>query len=260
MTSTFAGGIAGAITDYYRSHGQSSFGDALFNGAIGAAIVFLLYGIINLLRSVWLEHSTDAKGTTTQGVGGALVVLAIIAAFGLGVKLAYVDARSAIVLSAPADAGQTKELTECKGNLATLTKPEAPDSLRRRTTRLVSDLSIFWSKRPAPTQQPVSNPTTDEERRRNADLDRYWREAKAAYVRQDFSDRILGIVREYKNKGVPIGFLETGAEQPDRLIGAVPYGGFALDNCDRYANEVCQLRELAFHVDAYDIRIDSSKF
>jgi hypothetical protein len=73
-----------------------------------------------------------------------------------------------------------------------------------------------------------------------------------AYAREGFNERVLGIVREYKNKGVPIGFLENEAQQQDRQIGAFPFGGFSLDNCDRYANDLCQLRELAFHVDTRD--------
>src|SRR5258708_6802174 len=108
------------------------------------------------------------------------------------------------------------------------------------------------AKQPPPPQQRVQNPTTDEERKRNADWDRYWQETAVAYAREGFSERVLRVVREYKNKGVPIGLLEIEAEQQNRQIGAFPFGGFSLDNCDRYANDLCQLREMAFHVDARD--------
>lgn len=156
-----------------------------------------------------------------------------------------------------------QENSELKDKLAILTKPEPSNSLRHRTIALVNDLNEFWAKRPPqPTQQqmPVQNPASDADRARNAEWDRYWRETTTAYQSNGFNDRILGIVREYAAKGVPTGYLERAAEQPERLIGALPYGGFSLTNCENYMTEMCLLRELAFHVDAYDNRIDATKF
>lgn len=101
-------------------------------------------------------------------------------------------------------------------------------------------------------QQPVQNASTEEDRQRNAAWDQYWRDAKAAYLNADYRHRLVGIVREYKNKGVDIGFMEQGFDQPERLVGAAPYGGWQLDSCMQYMNELCQLRELAYHVDAHD--------
>lgn len=130
---------------------------------------------------------------------------------------------------------------------------ESPNSLRRRTIRLVNELIAFWSQRPMPPQQPVQNPSTEDDRQRNAKWDQYWREATAAYLNANFRERILGIVREYKAKGIPIGFLEQGAEQANRLIGSAPFGGGGLaEDCSRFLTDVCELRELAYHVDAND--------
>jgi hypothetical protein len=129
---------------------------------------------------------------------------------------------------------------------------ESPDSLRRKTIKLVNDLVLFWSQKPQPVQQPIQNPTTDEERQRNTKWDQYWRDANAAYANAGFRERVLGIVRQYRAKGLDIGFLEQAAEQPERLVGAYSFGGIDLNGCSRYMTELCQLRELAYHVDAKD--------
>lgn len=109
---------------------------------------------------------------------------------------------------------------------------------------------------PQPPQQAVSNASTDEDRKRNAAWDQYWREAKAAYLEAEYRQRLVGIVREYQNKGVDTGFMERAFDQPDRLVGATPFGGWQLDSCMQYMNELCQLRELSFRVNAIDERID----
>jgi hypothetical protein len=128
---------------------------------------------------------------------------------------------------------------------------EPKDSLRRKTLRIVKELMEFWSTRPLPAQ-PVPNATSDEDRKRNAVWDQYWREAQTAYGSANFRNRLLGIVREYKNKGIETGFLERSLEQPERLIGSFPYGGWQLDNCFQFESEICLLHEMAYHVDAHD--------
>lgn len=85
---------------------------------------------------------------------------------------------------------------------------EPRNSLRKRTLRIVRELSEFWSKRPTPSQQPVQNATSDEDRKRNTEWEQYWRDAKTAYDFADFRERLVGIVREYKNKGIGTGILE----------------------------------------------------
>jgi hypothetical protein len=124
--------------------------------------------------------------------------------------------------------------------------PEPPDSLRRRTTKIANELSLFWSRRPTPPQ-PVQNPNTEEDRKRNAVWDQYWREVESIYSRE-YKDRILGIIREYKVKGVPTGYLEAAAE--NRPFGASPFSMTGSPVC--FQDELCQFRELAYHVDARD--------
>lgn len=260
------GGLSGALTSYLRSSGRASFTNALIDGLFTAAIFFAIYIFVHLLRSPWLERKSEGvRPSLVDGILGGILLFLLIASCVFISRLVAQDMRSEITLHAPADDGVQKahaiiDLQNCKANLEALTKPEPKDSLRRRTIKLVNDLVLFWSERPLPPQQPVPNPTTDDERIRNAAWDRYWQDVTAAYTNKDFKDRILGIVREYKAKGIPTGYLEQATEQPGRLIGAVPYGGYDLNNCDRYENEACQIRELAFHVDATDKRIDSPDF
>jgi hypothetical protein len=104
------------------------------------------------------------------------------------------------------------------------------NSLRRRTLLLVKELNEFWSHKTTPVQQPVQNASTEEDRQRNAAWDQYWRDAKAAYLNADYRPRLVGIIREYKNKGIDTGYMEQAFDQPDRLVGAAPFGGWQLDN------------------------------
>jgi hypothetical protein len=126
------------------------------------------------------------------------------------------------------------------------TTPESANSLRRRTIKVASDLFLFWSKRPLPLQ-PVQNPSTDEDRKRNAVWDTYWREANGIYA-TEYKDRIIGIIREYKTKGIPTGYLEQAAE--NHTFGAWAFSVSGSPICSQ--DEVCELRELAYHVDAND--------
>ena len=60
-----------------------------------------------------------------------------------------------------------------------------------------------------------------------------------------YKDRMVGIVREYHAKGVPTGYLESSAAQrPPNW--AMPGSGWEGSPQD----EIWQLRDLAYHVDA----------
>ena len=141
------------------------------------------------------------------------------------------------------------EIVKLHAQLEAQAPAEPNNSLRRRTTKLVNDLLVFWSPRPMPTQQPISNPSTDEERQRNARWDKYWRDATIAYQSAGFRGRVLGVVREYVTKGIASEQMGLMYEQPNRMAGSY---GSTLDNCFWYMNDLCQLQELAYHVDAND--------
>jgi hypothetical protein len=230
-----------------------------------SAATLITIGVLHSFRVPWLlVKRINAKEKPLAGGWGILGIVFFVAFIVCVVYVAawfYTMQPTVTLPPIPFNkkSADVMALQQCHDKLALLSTPERSDSLRRRTIKLVNDLNLFWSRRPAPQQQ-VQNPSTDEERARNVAWDRYWREVNVAYSNRDFNGKVLEIVRQYKNEGIPTGFLEQSAEQPGRLIGAPPMGGFSLDNCDRYMNELCQLRELAFHVNARDRRIDPPDF
>lgn len=214
-----------------------------------------LMGIWHLIRAPWLLERDKGKEAQRflYGIFGVLLLAGILIGGSWGLTHLYRSDQSLRAESRRL----AKENTELRNKqpevrIVTPTPLEEPsDSLRRKTLKLVYDLNLFWSRRPQPLPK-VQNPTTDEERQRNAKFDKYWQETDAAYQTAGFNERVLEIVRQYKGKGIDIGYLEEEAQQPNRQIGAVPFGGYGLGDCLRGWNDLCQLRELAYHVDAQD--------
>jgi hypothetical protein len=174
-------------------------------------------------------------------------------------KLTSLDAAHTQIHNLQGDIGTLgSENTALKAQLVAAKElPESPSSLRRRTISLVYDLDEFWALHPSTIATKVQNPATDEERQRNTAYDRYWAEIGVAYRSRHFNQRISGIVNEYKNKGIPVGFLFVYETQPERILGAPWFGGVdPLDQCGAYGSDICQLLELAYHVEAHDQRID----
>lgn len=199
------------------------------------------------LREAFSESVRSALMTVGITVGVWIVVFGCVV-----VRRTYNDHMFAVAEIAQLQQTPKPPCPICPTCLTPSTYVEPKNSLRRRTMRLVRELNEFWSRRPTPTQVPVSNPSTEDDRQRNAGWDRYWRDAKVEYLNRDYKERLVGIVREYKSKGVDTGNMELIFDQPDRLVGAAPFGGWQLDNCMQYMNELCQLRELAYHVQPND--------
>jgi len=255
VISAGAGGIAGAVVDYFRSHGRSSFSDALFNGILGAAVVFCLFAVVNLARSIWLEHKSQSAGTTWQGIGGLIVVVVLIVAFGLALAFTYGDARSTIVLSAPANVADMKALEDCRTLNTALAKPEDENSLRRRTVRLANKIDD-WVKerreRHPPFPHPQTPPTTKDKETIDAAA-RYDSDTADQFLHR-FRDEWVAIVHEYAARGVRTGTLENDADQ----IHPAQYTmfEFALEDSGNYTTATSRFRELAYHVNAHDARVD----
>ena len=257
VLSTLAGGLAGAITEYFRSHGHSSFTDALLNGSIGAGIVFGIYATVNLFRSVWLEHKSETRGTTQQGVGGTVVTLALVGAIALGVVLTANDIRTTPIILGSADPGHKKaddvvQLEECRSNLAAFTMPESKDSLRRRTVRLAAEIDKFWNDQPPQPGGPPNNPATEEEKKRVQVWEQYWRDMRSGYDLHSFQEKVAEIVGAYQTKNIPVGNLEWSIKY-NRMIGGTMYRGDGETPPQVLCGtDTCLLRELAFHVNARD--------
>jgi len=137
---------------------------------------------------------------------------------------------------------------------AVQTKNEAPepkDSLRRRTFSIAKEVSEFIANRIAnrpPDAFPNSNdpnPTEDRKRAIKVSQD-YARETETIYEDR-YRDRLVGIVKEYESKGVTVRWLANDFQQH------APYLVFVGSAAEGSPNdEIYQLKELAYHVDAHD--------
>lgn len=135
-----------------------------------------------------------------------------------------------------------QENSTLRQRLAVFTEPESPNSLRRQTVRLADDVYAFWMKNPMPPQGQGNTQDAQQS---------YWLRVQAIYDRT-YKDHIVGIIRQYKDKGVPTGWLEQAAE--NHPFGSSPFNQLGSPVC--FQDELCQFRELAYHVDAHDQRID----
>jgi len=127
---------------------------------------------------------------------------------------------------------------------------ESPDSLRRRTIKLADDLQKYWATHPIPgfKESTPQNPVTPDEIAKKKQIEDYWAKLQVTYDTK-YKDRVLGVIREYQGKGVSTGWLERAAE--NHMFGASPFNAPVC-----FQDELCQFRELAFHVDAQDHRVE----
>jgi hypothetical protein len=257
VIAVLVGGIAGAGTTFLRTRGQVSFTDAVVDGVICAALFFAMYIFVHLLRSPWLERKSEGVAPSAiDGIFGAVMFFLLLGGSLLVCRLIAWDLQSSLTLHSVADTGGNKsdELTAletCKTNYATLTQKEPDGSLRRRTMRLANEISDYlrgrFESHPPYAYPSSSDPNPSEERK--AAIKKaveYDQRTQDDYLRK-YKDRAVGIIREYREKGVTVGFLEQsfGTRVP---IWAMP--GAAWEESPQ--NELAQFRELAFHVDAKD--------
>ncbi len=130
-----------------------------------------------------------------------------------------------------------------------LVLPESVDSLRRRTERVADELYEYLEKRGAnqpPFAGPNSNdPNPSDETKKAIQIYRAYSQETENYYMRHFKDRVVGIIREYQLKGVPVRYLENDFSR----TGLLPYVA-AVGSVGEGADDLSQFRELAFHVDA----------
>lgn len=224
-------------------------------GFINSILLAVAIFVIGAIGYGWMRGVAAMREHIMETVAGGIVVLATSLLLVYGSEFSWEVAKSGYAdhqaLAAKANAPKVScPICPTCPTVSTFVEPK--NSLRRKTLRLVEDLSAFWGKRGALPPQPIANPTSDEEKKRNAAWDQYWREAKVAYANEGFNSRLLGIVRAYKNKGIETGYLENAFEQPDRLVGSYIFDGPQANSCYQFNSEICLVRELAYHVDDHD--------
>ncbi len=145
------------------------------------------------------------------------------------------------------------ELQEEKLKYASIRKPfkEPPDSLRRRTFSLAKELYDFAveraTHRPPFAAPNSSEPNPSEERKREIKISQdYARETENQY-KERYRNRLVGIVKEFEAKGVPVHWLANDFQQRPPSIAF-----FGSEMAGSPMDELYQFRELAYHVDARD--------
>ncbi len=220
----------------------------LRRGVQATVYTLVAFVIWHATRTPWLLYKRERTEHLAWGWGiaGSVFALGTLSLTAYGALWFYTMQPKVDLTKIPD--GRDKRVVELEVQVKALAPFQEPEnSLRRQTIRLANELYLFWSARPVPPQ-PVSNPSTEEEKKRNAAWDKYWREATVAYDRRDYKDRIVGIIRQYKLKGIPTGFLEPAAE--NHQFGASAFSVSGSPVC--FQDEVCQFRELAYHIDARD--------
>jgi hypothetical protein len=140
-----------------------------------------------------------------------------------------------------------KENRDLREKLAVLTEPESPDSLRRRTVAVAAELADFWVKNPPP-YYPGNNPNNSDPEKLKAYTN--WSVRVDRTYKEKYQGPLLGIIRTYKQLGIPTGYLEAAAE--NHIFGEFPYSGAGMQPPFCQVDEVCQVRQLAWFVDSKD--------
>jgi len=133
-----------------------------------------------------------------------------------------------------------------------MTQKESPNSLRRRTIALEHEVSDYLGARDAgkPTTWKGGPPTTLEEKK-IAETDQSYRDETQRFYLARYAGRIEAIVQEYKAKGVDTRYFDGNTIQGYPYFYAL--GSPVTAMCD---DLLCRLRELTYHIDIYDNRID----
>lgn len=136
---------------------------------------------------------------------------------------------------------------------------EPENSLRRRTLAIADQVVDYLQRREDERQQrqiavavPDSrNPNPSDDQKKQIEAYREFETTTVRYYQEHFLPKILDVLRDYKQRGVDVGFLENDASQNMMYI-FLPNGQRL--GCSGTA--LCNFRELAYHVDAYDNRMD----
>jgi hypothetical protein len=225
----------------------------LWTGSKATAYTVGAFVLWHTIRVPWILHEKIDEAEHLNPSWGLLGLLFLAGTFLL---LAYTAAwfytvQPKVVLDI-APSAERKRLLDLNAEVNGLQPfKESTNSLRRRTIRLAAQLDTFWSEVPPPPGGPPSNPVTDEDKKRVEAWDKYWRDIRARYDSHSFREKILEIVKQFQSKGVPTGYLEPSAR--DRMIGGPYFPGLEFSPAQVLCqSEICQLRELAFHVNASD--------
>jgi len=217
--------------------------------------VLLILGILHSLRLPWqlFERMRAQKPRLSNwwGVLGVAFFSLFISA--LVYAVVYVSTMQPKVVMSPVSfatkSADVMALEHCKSELAHLTSPEPNDSLRRRTLKVADEYFQFARKRfeNHPPYGNVNDKEPSEEAKKVLAVYKQYDQETADQYNRLYRDRFVGILREYQHKGVPVGWLETSA-QNGSLMWILPGGSWEGTPSD----QLTAFRNLAYRVDARD--------
>jgi hypothetical protein len=133
-----------------------------------------------------------------------------------------------------------------------LRPPKEPEnSLRRRTMQVANEAENYLVSRANDPNRPPfaipdsSNPDPSDEQKRAIEKYRAYEQETYNYYFSHYKERMVGIVKEYEQKGVRTGSLESDLSQRPPIL-VIP-GSVAQFT---YMDDLYQFRELAYHVNA----------
>ena len=132
---------------------------------------------------------------------------------------------------------------------------EPKESLRHRTTAISTEVRRYLEDRTAhhPPYANRNNTEPSEEQKKQLQADDEYDRDTFKYYLDHYAKTMVAVVAEYKSKGVRTGFLETSLMQHVPWWGTPGLESVADTEC---MDDLCKFRELAYHVDANDIRVD----
>jgi len=150
-----------------------------------------------------------------------------------------------------------EENRELQAQIAALTGKEPDDSLRHKTLSIANAVQHYLEERAeqhpayAYPDSRTPNPTAEQKQKIAACL-KYDGETWTHY-RDIFIEKMVAIAKEYDSKGVQVGYLQNGLTQHPPWVGSPGMTSVADVEC---MQDLCKFKELAYHVDAKDARID----
>ena len=222
---------------------------------LAAAYTLALFMVWHLLRVPWLvlKRKENEGLRWWWGLIGACFAAAI-AVLIVGTAAWFYTMQPTVNLCGLPD-GRDVRIAQLEARLEALNQPEPSNSLRRRTSALSQELQNYLEERQA-NSPPVayansSNPNLSDEQKAKIATYAKYQDETLRYYHSHFMDRLAAVVQEYKAKGVDVRFFEGYTLQNLPFFYASDSPAAAV--CD---DILCRFRELMYHVDAHDNRIE----
>lgn len=226
---------------------------------LGTAYSLAVFALWHSIRVPWKLYSESRSLNWGWGLVGIGVVLGTLT---LAVWTAawFYTMQPRVALARAAPDRKDQRLMELQEQLVSVNTPESKTSLRRRTLLLADEIYDYVQDREMRRQAGnirSVNPPANGVQLSDADqlaMRRYqdFQKETERYYEERLLPQVNHILDEYQDRHVDIGNLRSDATQ--NLIWYVPSpetpGGSAC------LDALCKFRELAFHVDAHDQKVE----